>query len=251
MTKLRLAVVASALLLVACSSPTATDVGARSRLGPGEGSEAKETDRKPKAALKKAEQIAKKAGVPGAPAQGGSRGTGAAPGGGSGGATSVIDPSLARRSAIVDDAQSDATKQGLTPDFAEIIRATIQGIGEDFRMILRVNGTVPDDVPDDKTHWIIAFGITGPEEDEGYSFGAQLTQEGWEAYAGGKEGSEGFPGTFLTEGDEIIMTVPWDYIRGPREFEWYAASNWFRSLANQTHYSVDLAPNKDLAKFPN
>ena len=249
MTPRMLALATTITLLGACSNPPATDVGARSRLGPGEGSEAKETDGKPKAALKKAERIAKKAGVPGAPAQGGSRGTGAAPGGG--GTTSVIDPSLARRSATVEDGASDATKQGLTPDFAEIIRATIQGIGEDFRMIMRVNGTVPDNVPDDKTHWIIAFGITGTEENEGYSFGAQLTQEGWQAYAGGAEGGEGFPGTFVTEGNEIIMTVPWDYIRGPRKFEWYAASNWFRSLANQTHYSVDLAPNKDLAKFPN
>jgi hypothetical protein len=250
MTQRLLAIAAVTLLLGGCSSPAATDTGARSRLGPGEGSEAKKTDGKPKGALKKAERIAKKAGLPGAPAQGGSKAVGAAPGGG-GGTSSEIDPSLARRTAIVDDASSDATKEGITPDFAEIVRATIQGIGEDFRMILRVNGSVPDDVPDDKTHWIIAFGITGANENEGYSFGAQLTQEGWQAYAGGAEGNEGFPGTFLTEGDEIIMTVPWSYIRGPREFEWYAASNWFRSLANQTHYSVDLAPNEDLAKFPN
>lgn len=251
MTLRMLALATTLALLGACSSPAGTDVGARSRLGPKEGSEAQETDGKPKAALKKAERIAKKAGVPGAPAKAGSRGSGAAPGGGSGSTSSVIDPSLARRSATVEDGASDATKQGLTPDFAEIIRATIQGIGKDFRMIMRVNGTVPDSVPDDKTHWIIAFGITGTEENEGYSFGAQLTQEGWQAYAGGAEGGEGFPGTFVTEGNEIIMTVPWDYIRGPRKFEWYAASNWFRSLANQTHYSVDLAPNKDLAKFPN
>ncbi|MDQ3963986.1 MAG: hypothetical protein M3277_08775 [Actinomycetota bacterium] len=251
MTRRFVAIIAIGTLLGACSSPDATDVGARSRLGPAEGSEAKETDKKPKGALKKAERIAKKAGVPGGSAQGGSKAVGRPPAGGGGGASSEIDPSLARRSAVVEDAASDATKQGVTPDFAEIVRATIQGIGEDFRMILRVNGTVPDDVPDDKTHWIIAFGLTGTNEDEGYSFGAQLTQEGWQAYAGGAEGGEGFPGTFLTEGDEIIMTVPWSYIRGPREFEWYAASNWFRSLANQTHYSVDLAPNKDLAKFPN
>lgn len=247
-----LAIIAIGTLLAACSSPDATDVGARSRLGSAEGSEAKETGKKPKAALKKAERIAKKAGVPGSAAQGDSSAVGGAPGGGGGGEiSSEIDPSLARRSAVVEDAASDATKQGLTPDFAEIIRATIQGIGEDFRMILRVNGTVPDSVPDDKTHWIIAFGITGAEENEGYSFGAQLTQEGWQAYAGGAEGGDGgFPGTLVTEGNEIIMTVPWTYIRGPREFEWYAASNWFRSLANQTHYSVDLAPNEDLAKFP-
>ena len=238
-------------LLAACSSPAATDIGERSRLGSAEGSEAKESGKRPKAALKKAAKIAKKAGVPGATGSGASKATGSAPGGGGGATESVIDPSLARRSATVEDPASDATKQGITPDFAEIIRATIQGIGEDFRMIMRVNGTVPTSVPDDKTHWIMAFGITGAEENEGYSFGAQLTQEGWQAYAGGAEGQEGFPGTFETEGNEIIMTVPWSYIRGPREFEWYAASNWFRSIANQTHYSVDLVPNKDLAKFPN
>jgi len=246
-----------ALLLVlvmstaACSSGQ-TDTGARSRLG----GKNDETDvakgkGKPKGALKKAKKVAKKAGLGGsAAAAGPGKAAGEEPEGDNG-ISDEIDPSLARASASLDDAPDDATKQGVTPAYAEIVRASITGLGEDFRMTLRFNGDAPASMPNDKTHWIIAFGITGRNEGEGYSFGAQCTTEGWEAYAGGKEGSNRFPGTFEVDGDEIHMTVPWEYIEGPREFEWYSASNWFSQLANTTHYSVDLVPNKDLAKFPN
>ena len=242
------------LLLVACGGSGA-DVPSGSRLGEQQ-DDATEAKKKPKAVLKKAERIAEKAGAPGAAGPGTSKAAGAAPGGdgGDGGsAASVIDPSLARASAQVPDPANDAEKQGLTPAYAELIEASVIGLGENFRIVLRMNGDVPSSTPNDKTHWIVAYGMTGPEGDEGYSFGAQLTPEGWRAYGGGKEGSEGsgFPGTFAAEGREIVMTIPWEYVRGPRRFEWYAASNYFQQLADTTHYSVDLVPNKDLAKFPN
>lgn len=236
------------LLATACSGPD--DVGARSRLGGNDSQKgAAKAKGKTKAALKKAKQVAKQSGVAGK--------TGArkrAFGGkpvGSNGVSDEIDPALADKSAVVDDAPNDAQKEGVTPGYAEIIQASITGLGEDFRMTMRLNATAPEAMPNEDTYWIIAFGITGRNEDEGYSFGAQCTPEGWKAYAGGKEGSNRFPGTFRVEGNEIHMTVPWTYIQGPREFEWYAASSWFAQIANTTHYSVDLAPNEDLAKFPN
>lgn len=239
-----------ALTVAACGGDGG-DVPAGSRLGDARG-DATETGKKPKGVTKKAEKIAKKAGAPGAARPGTSKAAGAAPTGEDDrNIDSAIDPSLARASARLEDSASDAQKQGLTPGYPEIVEASITGLGENFRMVLRVNGEVPSKMPNDKTHWIVAFGMTGANEDEGYSFGAQCTPQGWQAYAGGKEGSEGFPGTFVAEGREIIMTVPWEYVRGPREFEWYAASNWFQQIADTTHYSVDLAPNKDLAKFPN
>lgn len=117
-------------------------------------------------------------------------------------------------------------------------------------MVLNMGGTVPDKMPDDRTHWIISFGITG-EDDSGYSFGARCTQKGWEAYMGGKDDTAEFPGTFVTQGSDIIMTAPWRAVAGPRRFEWYAASTWFRQLANTSHYAVDLVPNRGTAKFPN
>jgi hypothetical protein len=249
-TRRWLALSACLVLLMSCSSPNAPTAGDRSRLG-GENDDASEKGGKPKKALKKAKRIAERAARSGSgnSTEGvGSRAAGKPPSGSV--ESSEIVPAYARRSATVTDPPDDSTREGITPSYAEIIEASIEGLGEDFRMTLTLDGQVPQQMPNDKTHMIIAFGITGPNEDEGASFGAQCTDDGWQAYAGGRDDSGAFPGTFFVRGSQIEMTVPWDYIEGPRAFEWYAASNWFFEVPNKPHYRVDLAPSKDLAKFP-
>lgn len=243
---------ACVVLLGACSGSPAANTGDRSRLGDTNSGKTAKKDGSSKKVLKRAAKIGEKAEAAGA---GGdtSVGTSAKAAGQppAGSTTSEINPAYARRTASVDDPNDDATKEGITPAYAEIVKASIVGLGEDFRMTLTLDGQVPDKMPNDKTHMIIAFGITGTEENEGYSFGAQATEEGWSAYAGGKDDANSqFPGTFFVKGNSIEMTVPWDYINGPRAFEWYSASNWFSQIANQTHYRVDLAPSDGLAKFP-
>lgn len=250
MTRRSLALGACLVLLVSCSSPDAPTAGDRSRLG-GQDDDATEKDGKSKKVLKKAKKIAKEAARkgPGNPTdEARSKAAGEAPSGSV--ASSEIVPAYARRSAVVTDPPDDSQKDGITPSYAEIIEASIDGLGKDFRMTLTLDGEVPQQMPNDRTHMIVAFGITGPNEDEGASFGAQCTDDGWQAYAGGRDDSGAFPGTFFVRGNKIEMTVPWDYIDGPRAFEWYAASNWFFEVPNKPHYRVDLAPSKDLAKFP-
>lgn len=242
--------VALILTLSACSSTPDTAAGDRSRLGGSNRDNLSGKGKKAKKIQEKAERIAEKAeaGQKGLDPGDGEKGAGKPP---SSATTSQINPAFARRTATVDDPKDDATKEGITPAYAEIVKASIVGLGEDFRMTLTLDGNPPDRMPNDKTHMIVAFGITGTEENEGYSFGAQATEEGWSAYAGGRDDGKGeFPGTFIINGNAIEMTVPWDYIQGPRAFEWYSASNWFSQLANQTHYRVDLAPSDGLAKFP-
>lgn len=246
------ALAVAALLTSACSSGNVPDqAGDRTRLGDSQGAK----DGKPgssKKVLKKAAKVGEQAESQG---KGGdtSEGTSAKAAGQPPSTTtdSEVNPAFARRTSVVDDPNDDSKKSGLTPQYAEITKASVVGLGEDFRMTLTLDGSIPQTMPDDKTHMIVAFGITGTRENEGYSFGAQCTQEGWAAYAGGKDdGNSGFPGTFFVDGNTIEMTVPWDYIDGPRAFEWYAASNWFSQIANQTNYRIDLAPSNGLAKFP-
>ena len=243
---------AAILLLSACSSTPAPSAGDRSRLGEQNDANTKGKGRKSKEVLKEAKKVAERAEASGDgegdTVSSGSRAAGQPP---DAATKSEINPAYARRTASVDDPNADAKKDGITPAYAEIVKAQIVGLGEDFRMTLTLDGDLPDRMPNDKTHMIVAFGITGTQENEGYSFGAQATEEGWNAYAGGRDDGNGeFPGTFFVKGNSIEMTVPWDYIEGPRAFEWYSASNWFSQLANQTHYRVDLAPSEGLAKFP-
>lgn len=244
------ALVALALLGAACSSGT-PQAGDRTRLGVGD--DPARDAKKKKDVLKKAAEIgekAEKAGEGGGTGEGTSaRAAGRPP---ESSTTSEIDPSLARRTAIVDDPAGDARKDGVSPSYAEIVEASIIGLGEDFKLTMTFDGDLPSAMPNDQTHMIVAFGITGSNEEEGYSFGAQATPDGWRPYAGGKDdGTTEFPGSFDIGGNRIEMIVPWDYIRGPREFEWYAASNWFSQVAGTTHYRVDLVPNEGLTKFPN
>lgn len=239
-----------ALMAAACSSGTVPPGGDRTRLGGG--SEEPTSKKDKKEARKKAAQIGEKAEGSG---EGGGTGEGASakvagepPAGTT--TSSDINPAFARRSAIVDDSSSDAKKEGVTPSYAEATRASIIGLGDDFKLTLTFAGDLPASMPNDKTHMIVAFGITGSSEEEGYSFGAQCTPDGWQAYAGGKDDTSEFPGTLDVSGNKIEMVIPWDFIRGPRAFEWYAASNWFSQIAGTTHYRVDLVPNENLSKFP-
>ncbi len=188
-------------------------------------------------------------GAPPPPAPGGA----AAPSGrglASQGPPSPVDPSLASRSSFVEDPIGDAKKEGaLVPDYAELVRSGVQGLGEDFEMQLTFNGDVPQEMPDKNTIMVIGFGISAGGNDT-YGFTAQGSQEGWKAYAGAKDGARRFPGQFLIEGDTITMRVPWKSIDGPREFKWQVNTTWFRSVASTTHYSFDQCPNGNAAKFP-
>lgn len=244
---------AAILMLSACSSTPTPDAGDRSRLGEQNEANTQGKGKKSKEILTKAKKVAEKAATSGSNGGSGSVSSGSRAAGQPPDAAteSEINPAYARRTSSVDDPKDDAKKDGITPAYAEIVKAQIVGLGEDFRMTLTLDGAVPDRMPNDKTHMVVAFGITGTQENEGYSFGAQATEKGWNAYAGGRDDGNGeFPGTFFVRGNAIEMTVPWDYIEGPRAFEWYSASNWFSQIANQTHYRVDLAPSDGLTKFP-
>lgn len=180
-------------------------------------------------------------GAAGAPATGGFA---------SNGPPSPVDPSLARASANADDSPSDAQKEGVVPAHGELVGASVQGLGEQFQMRMTFGGTVPQKTESDKTVMVIGFGISAGGNDT-YGFTARGGPEGWKAYAGAKHKARKFPGNFSVEGDSIVMTVPWSFINGPREFKWQANMTWFRSVANTTHYSFDMTPDKQSAQFPN
>lgn len=168
----------------------------------------------------------------------------------SNGPPSPVDPSLARRSSFHDESTPDAKKEGaLAPDYAEVLRCGVQGVGEHFEMHFKFNGAVPKEMPDKNTIMVLGFGISAGGNDT-YGFTAQGNQEGWKAYAGAKDGAREFPGEFLIQGDTVIMRAPWKFINGPREFRWQVNATWFRSVANTTHYSFDQCPNENPGQFP-
>lgn len=169
--------------------------------------------------------------------------------GGNDAPSSGIDPSLARASAALDDPPDDTKKQGLTPAYTELTRASIQGLGDNVRITMRFAADVPNQVTKNE-YMVIAMGVTGRKKDDGIALGATADDQGWKPYAGGKDQRSKFPGTFEVQGNEIVMTIPWSFVNGPRAFEWYSSTGWYRQLGNQTHWSFDSIPNEEAAKFP-
>lgn len=151
--------------------------------------------------------------------------------------------------AEINEPDPDGKTQGITPQYAEMLGLSIEGLGKEFRITMTFNGDVPQRMPNDKTIMVVGFQFLRGKSD-GYAFAGQATEEGWKPYAGGKDKRTAFPGSFEVSGNTIVMTVPWSYVGGAYPFKWLATSNWFQSLANTTHYIFDLIPNKSQANYP-
>jgi hypothetical protein len=149
----------------------------------------------------------------------------------------------------IDEPKPDAETEGVTPGYSEILNVSVEGVGDEVQITFLVNGNIPDRMPTEKTMMVIGFQVLRGSE-EGYVVAAQGTNKGWKPIAGGKDKEGKFPGSFSVEGDSFVFVAPWSYFRGAYPFKWLATSNWFQSLANTTHYSFDLVPNKGQANYP-
>jgi hypothetical protein len=144
----------------------------------------------------------------------------------------------------------DAEKSGVTPDYPEANSIQLLGSKRNLSVTFGFEDKLPKSMPDENTFMIVGFALSGEHEgDDGYAFGAQASNGGWQPYAGGRKEASGFPGSFSIDGHEIHMTIPWDSIGGPRPFEWYANSSWFSHVANVTSYMFDVIPN-DGGRYP-
>lgn len=159
------------------------------------------------------------------------------------------DPATA--SVEITEPNPDAEKSGVAPQSADIVSTKVEGVGPDLRVTIAFHGDVPQKMPDGNTYMVIGFGMTPPEdsEEQGYAFGASADDKGWTTYGGGKRGGK-YPGEFSLSGDVAVFTIPWSALDGPRAFDWYSQTSWFRSLAGTTHYSLDALPNEGPAKYP-
>lgn len=260
----RVAAATVALLLAACSSPQGTEPAENSLLG---------KDKKRGGAAAPGKKPARNGGggdkgggtktagggdgsVVTTPAPGAALPSGGPDGGGLSGskrtktevAATGEDPRTA--SVLITEPDPDADKSGVSPDFADILSTRVEGSGPDLVVTIVFRGDLPEKMPDDETFMVAGFGLTGPKgQKSGYAFGASADQRGWTVYGGGEKGGE-YEGEFSISGDTVVFTVPWRTVQGPRPFEWYSQTSWFKSVAGTTHYSLDALPNDGPAKYP-
>jgi hypothetical protein len=167
----------------------------------------------------------------------------------SNGPPSPIDPTLARKSASVQDGPNDGESAGVVPPYSEVISASIEGLGDDVRLTMTFNGAVPERMDDERTYMVIGW-ATSMGGDQNYAISARCSTDGWTTFAGRKNDTSELPGTFEVNGNSLVAQVPWSFFDGPRAFKWYASSSWFKSLAGTTHYLFDTVPNEKAGSFP-
>lgn len=257
-----LALVVTVVLIAACASNDLADQGNRSRTGKdkntaGRDGKGKDNDRNKNSGGTKRTGAGTADGGedvpdeidPAGSANAGDGGSAPQDFGGADAPTSGVDPSLARATGGAEDPATDAKTQGVTPGYAEVIGAEIQGLGKNVRFTMTFNGSVPERVEKDQ-YFVLAFGVTGRKDGEGFAVGAACDEDGWNPYAGAKGPNQKFPGRFEISGNVVIMEVPWSLVKGPRAFEWYASGGWYGKVANQTQWSFDGVPNKAAGRFP-
>lgn len=153
------------------------------------------------------------------------------------------DPS--RGYAARGDADSDAESHGDVPLYAEITRATVEGLGQNVRLTMTFAANVPQAMPDNNTFFNAGFRFDGPEDDDPYVY-ADADDQGWKPST--KSGN--YPGSFSVTGPKIVFELPWSALGGARSFKWYGNDSWVNSGLVTTSYSFDEVPNIERANYP-
>lgn len=147
---------------------------------------------------------------------------------------------LGNKSVRVKDRVSDAKKQGKAPGYADITLAAIEDLGKDVRLVITMHEAVPQKMPDETTHMIVSWNISGDKKHQTRGFSLQGTSKGWSVDAGGNEGSVRYPGTYAVTGNQLELKFPWSFLDGRRtSFQWSASSFWSASAGTKPSSSVD------------
>lgn len=132
------------------------------------------------------------------------------------------------------DPTGDAQTAGAVVDFADILKAAVHGNGKFLDLILTMSGPVPEVMPNDTTYMIVAWNLAGNKKIPTAGFSAQAGSNGWTLSAAQNSDTTDFPGGFDISGNEIVMRIPWRYIKTPHEFEWSAAVTWATTSTDQS-----------------
>lgn len=153
----------------------------------------------------------------------------------------------ARGSAVVTDPPADGDTSGETPDYADILRASMSGRGKMVQIRTLVVASLPDRMPDDDTFMGIETRI---ERKKGrYSIIVEGDHNGWRASISRNGKSRSLSGLAI-EDDSVTIAIPWSAIGGAGRLKWETHAGWTRATLTQTHYAFDSAPSYGAARYP-
>lgn len=155
------------------------------------------------------------------------------------------DPSSAVVNVI--DPRGDGETSGEDPDYADLLRARLEGRGRILRIGSRMAGLLPRRMPNHDT--IMGIETRIDRGGDRYTITVEGDDTGWSAYVF-HEGVRHDLARPAIRGDEVVVAVPWRAIGGKGAFGWEINSAWTATTLTATHYAFDAAPNRGPSRFP-
>ena len=132
------------------------------------------------------------------------------------------------------------------PGYADMTAVTIEDNGDEARVTVDVDGSLPTQLADGEVMGIgvdlYRQGNAGRESD--WQLFADGESTGWYAYLQTTRGFVRYPGTFALGGNRVVFTVPWSSLGGSRSGTFTAFVDWTRRSSSVTGNdgSNDFAP---------
>lgn len=158
-------------------------------------------------------------------------------------------PTLASGFASRPDPAGDGDREGETPGYADLRRATVQGRGAAARFTVTVDGPIPAAGTGDGTYMTASFRLRMQRGRE-HQIYVTGDKHGWKPDL---DNRGHFPGRFSIAGDRFIFELPWSELGGPSRFTWLTRSSWTRSSSgplDQIDFAFDQVPEYEDASYP-
>ncbi|MGH2753698.1 MAG: hypothetical protein ACRDLB_04630 [Actinomycetota bacterium] len=145
------------------------------------------------------------------------------------------------------DPPDDAQVTGTVPDFVDILEGSVVGSADGLTLTLVMSGDVPETMPDDTTHTIVAWNLAAARKAPTVGITAQVGEEGWTVSAAVDNEPADWPGELSIEGNAIELSLPWGFVSKPHAFDWSAATTYYATSSGETSGAADNIPE---ARFP-
>lgn len=154
------------------------------------------------------------------------------------------------RVAAVSEPKPDRQPAHLSPDYAEIVGATIKSKSGSFTFGLQFAGDLPKSMPDEETMLAVGFDIERAGQD--FSIAGLATDDGWSATLRDEVHDSNTEIGFTLRSDRITFDVDYSTLGGGQPFEWSALGTWLQRTedGNMVPKSYDPIPNEGRAAFP-
>lgn len=156
---------------------------------------------------------------------------------------------LERASVVIREPNPDRTGAAASPSYAELVEASLVGLGTHLRLKLVFAAPLPERISDPGKILIAGFGLERKEQN--LSLFARGDRRGWRAFISGGKGDQRFRGKWSVSGSSIEFLLPWQRLGGAQPLEWAAVCTLIEAATGApVQRSTDSIPNERSGRYP-